>query len=407
MAGAFIANVQSLPTSPASGATNTATTVTVQGKNLDPFMRLGAAQFQVDRIATFATPDLQTSSNVTVQGWAATPAQWVSATIGNGTWVYRVRSTLVRVGGGPGVTGRYSTPVEFTQSGGALVRGLYLYVNRSVATGVPITGSNGRSLYLYVNHSVFVYVASRSLYLYRNARDGEVSPWLNHINPTEQYILGQVDLYGDGFGQYLEVAAGATITVDSVNGGYVAENAVDRSNGSWVSNNNRANAWIRFTFPSTKRIVGVALEGAGNNWGVPRFVFSSGADIDGVVAVPGGADNSPEYPCGGTRRLYWFPSTPRDTTFVEIRGPAGDGTTFIGLYEVWIIEEVVPAQNAETSRAALNLGFPFETTMGIVAWQNRSPNFWPANSGVPPLPAATVTVSVDSESGLMYVEEST
>ena len=118
-------------------------------------------------------------------------------------------------------------------------------------------------------------------------------PWLNHLSPAEQYEGGQVDLYGDGFGGFLEAAAGATITVDSVNGGYVAANAVDRSTGSWVSNANRANAWIRFTFGATKRIVGVALEGAGNGWGVPRFLFSAGAEIGGGVAVPGGVERRP------------------------------------------------------------------------------------------------------------------
>jgi hypothetical protein len=45
--------------------------------------------------------------------------------------------------------------------------------------------------------------------------------------------------------------------------------------------------------------------------------------------------------------------------------------------------------------------------MGIVAWLTRSPNWYPANSGIAPLPAATVTVPSGAVSGLVYVEETT
>ena len=45
--------------------------------------------------------------------------------------------------------------------------------------------------------------------------------------------------------------------------------------------------------------------------------------------------------------------------------------------------------------------------MGIVVWTNRSPNLYPANSGVPILPAATVTVPSGAVSGLVTVEETT
>ena len=108
-------------------------------------------------------------------------------------------------------------------------RSLYLYVNRGIQTVIPAVGLSNRDLYLYVNRgmyegvipqgmsrSLFLYVnrgfypdvldagLDRSLYLYVDRADGEVSPYLNHINPTEQYVLGQVDLFGDGFGQYIE-----------------------------------------------------------------------------------------------------------------------------------------------------------------------------------------------------------
>ena len=43
--------------------------------------------------------------------------------------------------------------------------------------------------------------------------------------------------------------------------------------------------------------------------------------------------------------------------------------------------------------------------MGIVSWRNRSPNWHPANSGVAPLPAATVTVPAGAVSGLVTVQE--
>lgn len=44
--------------------------------------------------------------------------------------------------------------------------------------------------------------------------------------------------------------------------------------------------------------------------------------------------------------------------------------------------------------------------MGVVSWQNRSPNLWPANSGVRTEPAIVVTVPPDAESGMLSVEES-
>jgi hypothetical protein len=43
--------------------------------------------------------------------------------------------------------------------------------------------------------------------------------------------------------------------------------------------------------------------------------------------------------------------------------------------------------------------------MGVVSWSARSPNLWPANSGLPILPAIVVTVPADAESGMVSVEE--
>ena len=62
---------------------------------------------------------------------------------------------------------------------------------------------------------------------------------------------------------------------------------------------------------------------------------------------------------------------------------------------------------AETSRAWLNFGQPAVTDLGIVLWANRSPNLYPANSGVPIAKAATVTLPATATSGLVIVREET
>lgn len=432
LAGAFMANVKCVPTSPASGGTNTSGTVTLQAKNLDPFRRTGAVEFKLDKVATFDSPSLQTSSNVTVQGWADTAASWASTAIINGVWFYRARATLVRVGAGPSVTGRPSPAVQFNQAGGAgIPRSLYLYLNKGINSVVPAVGTNGRSLYLVVNkgvrnyldkpyaRSLYTYVnrgytnsvIARALYTYLTRRDGEVFPYLNHINPEEQYELGQVDLYGDGFGQYLDAftPTAPTVTVSSTNGGNIADYVKDRTAAEWQSVDG-AGAWVQFTWGTAKRIVAVVLEGsrlAYTSWGVPRFTFDDASVQDGTVPVPqprGVA--ATEVPVGTDRVVYWL-STPKVSTSVRVSIAGGGSDTYRGFAEAWVIEEVVPAQAAETSRAVLNLGLPSEQTMGIVAWQNRSANWWPANGGVPPLPAATVTVPSGAVSGLVFVEEST
>lgn len=60
----------------------------------------------------------------------------------------------------------------------------------------------------------------------------------------------------------------------------------------------------------------------------------------------------------------------------------------------------------------IRLGSPVDPTqagpggaLGIVAWQTRSPNLWPANSGVRTESAITATLPEDAESGMLTVEE--
>jgi len=428
-------NVQVLLTSPASGGTNTSSTASLQAKNLDPFRRSGYVSFQVDRAGTFTSPEAQTSPNVSVLGWADVAASWTTAALGNGRWYYRARSFGVLVGAGPGITGRYAVAVPFEQAGGAgIPRSLYTYVNKAVYSEIAGVGDNPRSLYVYVNvamyegvigilaRSLYLYLNKsmyegvifagflRALYLYLSAKDLEVFPYLNHINPTEQYVLGQVDLYGDGFGQFLDasVPVAPAITVSSTNGSNVPGFAMDRTAAEWQSTSGAA-AWIRFTWGSAKRIVAVVLEGAlVNSWGIPRFRFDDASSQDGTITVPVGtaASRDTQYPVGALRQVYWL-ATPKVSTYVEVAIASGGSGTNRGLSEVWVIEEAVPPQAAETSRAVLNLGLPSEQTMGIVAWLTRSPNFHPANSGIAPLPAATVTVPSGAVSGLVYVEETT
>ncbi len=281
-----------------------------------------------------------------------------------------------------------------------LARSLYAVENRGPAVH-PVLA---RSVGCYENRGPADHpVLARSIYLHEATRDGEVFPWLVKIDPVEQYPGGQVDLFGDGFGELVEVAAGATISVDSTNGSNVAGNTVERSTGSWASNGGTG-AWIRFTFAAAKTIVAIALEGYGASWGVPEFRFSDGlGNVNGEIAVPAGTAAWAEYPVGTTRALYTLP-TPRTTSYVEIRiASGGSGTR--GLYEVWIYADLDAA--AETSRVWLNFGQVSVTDLGIVLWANRSPGLYPANSGVPITKAATVTLPASAVSGLVIVREET
>ncbi len=283
-------------------------------------------------------------------------------------------------------------------------RTLYLYANRGVEDQVV----EARSLYLYANRGIeALAVLARSLYAYEQLRDGEVSPWLMAISPTEQYRGGQVDLYGDGLGELLEAAAGATITTSSVSGGNVGGKAVDRTAAEWISTDTTTDAWIRFTFAAAKTLVGIALEArtAGPAWGAPVFRFSDGgADVVGAaLGLLDASLSSAEYPVGGGRVYYALPA-PRTCTWVEVRSTNnGAGNSGRGLREVWILEDL--DQAAESSASVLNRGLGTETALGIVAWSNRSPGLWPANGGLPIEKAATVTVPADAESGLVVVEE--
>lgn len=281
-----------------------------------------------------------------------------------------------------------------------LSRSEYLYEN----VGLQAISILARSLYLYENLAIqALAVIARALYLYETERDGEVFPWLMRINPTEQYRGGTIDLYGDGFGELLEAAAGATITTSSVSGGNVGGGAVDRSTGEWISTSGGA-AWIRFTFGAPKTIVGIALSSlvAGVAWGVPEFRFSDGGpNINGGASVPAGIVDA-EIPVGSARAYYALPA-PRTTTYVEIRTASGAGGTNTGLSEVWIYEDL--DQAAEASSVISNDGEVSEVGLGIVTWRNRSPGLWPANGGLPITPAATATIPPTAESGLVIVEE--
>ena len=277
-------------------------------------------------------------------------------------------------------------------------RSLYLYENKGVEI-VPVTA---RSLYLYENRGIeALTVLARSLYAYEATRDGEVFPWLMKIDPAEQYRGGTVDLYGDGLGELLEAAAGATITTSSVSGADVGGNTVDRATSAWVCTDVGTDAWIRFTFGAPKVIVGIALEArtSGPAWGAPVFRFDAGADVVGAsLGLLDASLSSAEYPVGAGRVYYALPA-PRTTTYVEIRSTANT-TTGRGLREVWILEDLDEA--AETSTVALGID-----GMGIVAWTNRSPGLHPANGGQPITSAATVTVPATATSGLVVVTEST
>jgi len=432
LAGAFMRNVRALAVSPAPGADNTSATVTLQGKTLDPFQRTGAAKFQLDRSGAFGSAEQQTSSGVTVAGWADTPASWASSAFGNGLWYYRVRSSGVRIGSGPSVPdGRWAGPIAFTQSGGAgLPRSLYLYENKGIQSVVAGVGTSSRDLYLYVNKGVRNHLDKpyprslylfenrsmypgvifagfkRALYLYLSAKDGEVFPYLNHLSPAEQYEGGQVDLYGDGLGQYLDATQAATLTVSSTYSSNVVDNVRDGTAAEWKSTSG-ASAWVRFTWGTAKRIVAVVLEGGlADPWGTPRFRFSDASSQDGVGAVPTPAAvlRDAQYPVGSGRTAYWL-ATPKLSTYVEVAIASGGSGTNRGFSEAWVIEEAVPPQNAELSRSWLNLDLLSEQDMGIVVWTNRSPNWHPANGGLTPLAAATVTIPAGAVSGLVTVQE--
>lgn len=276
-----------------------------------------------------------------------------------------------------------------------LARGLYLYE----AKGIWAFTLLARALYLYEGLGLWAIVAShRSLYLHEDTNDNEPFPWLMQLVPNEQVIGGQVDILGDGLGSIIEVGAAATLTASSTNGGNVPGNAVDRVQSTgWLSNDAGA-AWIRFTWGTPQPLYAIALTSrvGAASWGVPLFRFSdAGADVvgGGAVVVPTANDTDTVHPYG-PRTYYALPSI-RTVTWVEVRVSSGSGG---GLSEIFVYADKDVA--AEDSHAFLR-----SDEMGIVAWLHRSPNLYPANSGVPILAAATVTVPPLGASGMVTVVE--
>ncbi|MGH2512352.1 MAG: hypothetical protein ACRDGQ_06670 [Candidatus Limnocylindrales bacterium] len=282
---------------------------------------------------------------------------------------------------------------------------LYCYEN----DGFPINAVAARDLYTYENDGIQNVLAGldRAVYLYEQLRDLPVFPWLLKLDPTQQYPLGTVDIYGDGLGQFTEVGAGATITASSTNGTNIPGFVVVRTSATnyWESNDGTT-AWLRFTFGTAQAIYGIALEdipnASANTWGLPLFRFSdAGADVVGASAVPipQTSDRPTEYPVGGKRTLYILPAL-RTVTWVEVRVSSAGAGSARGLSQAWVFADQGAA--AETSVVDL-----VAEGVGIVGkWLNRSPNWWPANSGVPPTPAVTFTVPGDGVSGLVTVHES-
>lgn len=283
-------------------------------------------------------------------------------------------------------------------------RSLYAYEN----VALQAIEVEARALYLYENYSLLIVVLRRSLYLYEATRDTEVFPWLMRLAPDEQVRGGQVDLYGDGLGEIVERGAdvGNTVTASSTNGSNVPENATSRTASEWVSNDGTS-AWLRIAFSAPRNVVGVALEdrlGIGNLWGVPRFRFSDGGpDVNGATAVPQPIPST-DYAVGSGRLYYALPSA-RLVDWIEVRIASGGAGANRGLSEVWVYADEDVA--AEDSQVLSNLGLITEAVFGIVAWSNRSPGLYPANSGLPIQVAATVTVPNDAESGMVRVRENT
>lgn len=289
-------------------------------------------------------------------------------------------------------------------------RALYAYENDALQIGIsPLAAVLARSLYLYENDALqTIVVLMRSLYVYETEKDLPVQPWLLLLDPAEQYPLGTVDVYGDGLGQYVESAASSTVTASSTNGSNIPANAVNRTSltGYWQSNDGTA-AWIRVTLGTAQTVWAIALEDivntSANQWGVPLFRFSDGgADVVGgsAVPIPSSFYRDAQVPTGYSRTLYVLTTPRTGITWVEVRVASGGAGTQRGLSQVWVYTD--QGQNAETSVPLLNA-----LAMGAVGtWLNRSPNLWPANSGVALAPAITVTVPSNGVSGLVEVQES-
>lgn len=148
----------------------------------------------------------------------------------------------IRSGSGDGTAPK---PADVVQ------RSLYQYVSRA-KHGWPVGGETldgddvlARVLYLYVNISHDrdpTDVAARALYQYEAYDDTELFPWVEKIDPVEQYRGGQVQVYGDGFGDD-EAAEGGSVRVGVYDPTQPGPGAVmgvvswaSRSPGLWPAN---------------------------------------------------------------------------------------------------------------------------------------------------------------------------
>ena len=282
---------------------------------------------------------------------------------------------------------------------------LYLYENDGEQGVLAYAQTN---LYLYENDGEqgVVIMSGSDLYAYEMTLDAQVTPWLQAISPVQQYPLGQVQLFGDGLGQYDEVAASATITTSSVNGGALGSNMVNRTVGYWQSTDGTL-AWCQFTWGAAQPVSIIIVEGlqdTGNQWGVPVFSFSDGlgnvvggSAVPILTTVPAGA--SLGYPTVGWYRTAYALPAIRSTTYVKIAVSSGGAGTARGLGQVWILAD--NGKNAEPSTVLLN----GELSGVTGTWLNRSPGLWPANGGQPITAAGTFTVPADASSGLVKVSE--
>lgn len=252
--GAFLKRRPEVPShqAPADAATNTGQTVTLSSSARDYICRSGLITYRLDRLSTFGSGSLQTSSGVMVKG--AQQALWTSAAIPNGTWYWQAKATAFQIGAGPAFAAQnFGAPTHnFVESFGALYRSIELLANRGVQALSP---TNYRALELVANRGIWalpsptyraltlldargiqaLQVLLRALNTLESYTNDPMFPWLFAVRPNQQYQSGQVALVGDGLG-----AAQATWT-SSVLLGIALENMgvvswLSRSPGLWPAN---------------------------------------------------------------------------------------------------------------------------------------------------------------------------